>query len=113
MLVLAAAGSGKTRVITRRVAYLMSRGIPGNSILSITFTNKAAGEMKQRIAASSPQPIRDWGRLDQPWPIVCTFHSLCLRILKHYAGQIGLPTNFSVYDSADQHKLVKEAFKVL
>ncbi len=113
LLIIAAAGSGKTRVITRRVAYLMGRGVAPQSILAITFTNKAAGEMKQRISAISPRPIRDFGKLDQPWPIICTFHSLCLRILKHYAGQIGLPPNFAVFDSSDQSKLMKEALKAL
>jgi DNA helicase-2/ATP-dependent DNA helicase PcrA len=113
LLIVAGAGSGKTRVITRRVAYLLGLGIDPRSIVAITFTNKAAGEMKQRISASFPRPIRDWGRLDQPWPIICTFHSLCLRILKHYAQQIGLPANFTVYDSADQNRLVKEAIKAL
>lgn len=113
LLIVAGAGSGKTRVITRRVAYLLSLGIDPRTILAITFTNKAAGEMKQRISAASPTPLRDWGRLDQPWPIICTFHSLCLRILKHYAGQIGLPTNFTVFDSSDQTRLVKEAMKAL
>ena len=113
LLIVAAAGSGKTRVITRRVAYLMSLGIEPRSILAITFTNKAAGEMKQRISANSPRPIHDWGRLDQAWPIICTFHSLCLRILKHYASAIGLPPNFSVYDSADQNHLIKDAIKAL
>ncbi len=113
LLIVAAAGSGKTRVITRRVAYLMSLGIEPRSILAITFTNKAAGEMKQRISADSPRPIHDWGRLDQAWPIICTFHSLCLRILKHYASAIGLPPNFSVYDSSDQTHLIKDAIKAL
>jgi DNA helicase-2/ATP-dependent DNA helicase PcrA len=113
LLIVAGAGSGKTRVITRRVAYLLSLGIDPRSILAITFTNKAAGEMKQRISAASPTPMRDWGRLDQPWPIICTFHSLCLRILKHYAGQIGLPPNFTIYDSSDQMRVVKEAMKAL
>lgn len=113
LLVIAAAGSGKTRVITRRVAFLMNQGVPGESILAITFTNKAAGEMKHRISSGSPRPIRDWGRLNQPWPIICTFHSLCLRILKHYSVQIGLAANFSVFDSADQTKLIKEAIKTL
>ena len=113
LLIVAGAGSGKTRVITRRVAYLISLGIPAASILAITFTNKAAGEMKQRISSLSPRPIRDFGRLDQPWPTICTFHSLCLRILRHYATRIGLPSNFSIYDSADQNKLIKEAIKSL
>lgn len=113
LLIVAAAGSGKTRVITRRVAYLMSLGIEPRSILAITFTNKAAGEMKQRISADSPRPIHDWGRLDQAWPIIATFHSLCLRILKHYAPAIGLPPNFSVYDSSDQMHLIKDAIKAL
>jgi DNA helicase-2/ATP-dependent DNA helicase PcrA len=113
LLIIAAAGSGKTRVITRRVAHLMQLGIEPNSILSVTFTNKAAGEMKQRISATTPRAIRDWGRLDQPWPLICTFHSLCLRILKHYATRIGLTPNFSLFDSADQNRLIKEAMKIL
>jgi DNA helicase-2/ATP-dependent DNA helicase PcrA len=113
LLIIAGAGSGKTRVLTRRVAYLIGQGIPATSILAITFTNKAAGEMKQRIGALLDRPLRDFGRLDQPWPIICTFHSLCLRILRHYAAQVSLPTNFSVYDSSDQTKLVKEAMQIL
>src|SRR5437763_4480738 len=84
LLIIAGAGSGKTRVITRRVAYLMSLGIPAWQILAVTFTNKAAGEMKQRVGALLEKPVRDFGRLDQPWPMICTFHSLCLRILRHY-----------------------------
>ena len=113
LLIVAGAGSGKTRVITRRVAYLIHQGIPRNSILAITFTNKAAGEMKHRIGALLDRPLRDFGRLEQPWPTICTFHSLCLRILRYYAPQIGLPPNFSIYDSADQTKLIKEAIKTL
>ncbi|HXE53421.1 MAG TPA: UvrD-helicase domain-containing protein [Tepidisphaeraceae bacterium] len=113
LLIVAGAGSGKTRVITRRVAYLIGQGIPASSILSITFTNKAAGEMKHRIGSLLDRPLRDFGRLDQPWPIICTFHSLCMRILRHYAPQIGLPPNFSIYDAADQTKLIKDALKTL
>jgi DNA helicase-2/ATP-dependent DNA helicase PcrA len=111
LLIIAGAGSGKTRVITRRVAYLLSLGIVPSSILAITFTNKAAGEMKSRIGATMDRPLRDFGKLDQPWPIICTFHSLGLRILRHYADRIGLPGNFSVYDSSDQEKALKEAIK--
>ncbi len=113
LLIIAGAGSGKTRVITRRVAYLISLGIPPAAILAITFTNKAAGEMKERIAKAVARPMRDFGRLDQQWPTICTFHSLCLRILRHYAPQIGLPANFSIFDSGDQNKLIKEAMKQL
>ena len=113
LLVIAAAGSGKTRVITRRVAHLVATGVAPQSILAITFTNKAAGEMKNRISAASPRPIRDWGRLDQPWPTICTFHSLCLRILKGYAARIGLSPNFSVFDSSDQNRVVKQAMAEL
>jgi len=113
LLIIAGAGSGKTRVITRRVAYLIAQGIPPHSIAAITFTNKAAGEMKSRIAAAMARKLRDFGRLDQPWPMICTFHSLCLRILKHYAVRLGLPANFTIYDSADQNKVVKEAIKLL
>ena len=113
LLIVAGAGSGKTRVITRRVAYLIGLGIPASSILAITFTNKAAGEMKSRVGVLLGRQLRDFGRLDQPWPTICTFHSLCLRVLRHYAPQIGLPANFTVYDAADQTKLVKEALKTL
>src|SRR5687768_16687833 len=113
LLIVAAAGSGKTRVITRRVAYLLSLGIPAGSILAITFTNKAAGEMKDRVGKVLGKPVRDFGRLDQPWPMICTFHSLCLRILRQYGGRVGLPDNFSIFDSADQTKLIKEALKAL
>ena len=113
LLIVAGAGSGKTRVITRRVAYLVAQGIPASSILAITFTNKAAGEMKTRVSDVMGRQMRDFGRLDQPWPTICTFHSLCLRILRHYAQQVGLPPTFSIYDSADQTKLIKEATKSL
>src|SRR3954451_17898514 len=85
LLIVAGPGSGKTRVITRRVAYLIAQGIPAPSILAITFTNKAAGEMKERVSHVLGRQMRDFGRLDQPWPTICTFHSLCLRVLRHYA----------------------------
>src|SRR5437763_925291 len=108
LLIVAGAGSGKTRVITRRVAYLISLGIPARSVLSITFTNKAAGEMKARVSNVLDRPIRYFGKLDQRWPTICTFHSLCLRVLRHYAEVIGLPANFTIYDSADQTKVLKD-----
>ncbi|HEV7302395.1 MAG TPA: UvrD-helicase domain-containing protein [Tepidisphaeraceae bacterium] len=113
LLIIAGAGSGKTRVLTRRVAYMIAQGIPANAICAITFTNKAAGEMKARVEKIMDRPIRDFGKLDQRWPTICTFHSLCLRILRHYAEQVGLPANFSIYDSADQNKVLKDALKAL
>jgi DNA helicase-2/ATP-dependent DNA helicase PcrA len=113
LLIVAGAGSGKTRVITRRVSYLISKGISPSSILGITFTNKAAGEMKQRVSDALGRRMYDFGRLDQPWPILCTFHSLCLRILRHYGARIGLPEHFSIFDAADQTRLMKEALKSL
>src|SRR5688572_11067159 len=81
LLIVAGAGSGKTRVITRRVAYLIAQGIPPWSVLAITFTNKAAGEMKARVGQVVGRTMRDFGRLDQYWPTICTFHSLCLAVL--------------------------------
>ncbi len=103
MLVLAAAGSGKTRVITRRVAHLLSRGIAGSNILALTFTNKAAGEMRERVAALVP----DSG----VW--VGTFHALCARLLRQYAPLVGLDRGFSIYDQSDRLKAVKQAMESL
>ncbi|MBC7783888.1 MAG: UvrD-helicase domain-containing protein, partial [Burkholderiales bacterium] len=113
LLIIAGAGSGKTRVLTRRVAHLISIGIPAPSILAITFTNKAAGEMKERVGKLLGRPIRDIGRLDQRLPMICTFHSLCMRILRHYGPRIGMPERFTIYDSSDQTKVVKDALKML
>ena len=113
LLIIAGAGSGKTRVITRRVVHLISLGIPAHSILAITFTNKAAGEMKERVGKVLGRPLHDFGKLDQRWPTICTFHSLCLRVLRHYAPLIKLPANFTIFDSGDQTKLIKDALKML
>ena len=101
LLVVAGAGSGKTRVITRRVAYLASQGIRSHRILAVTFTNKAAGEMRERIE----QLVGARG----PW--VSTFHSLCARMLRFSADLAGLPANFSIYDRSDQLNVVREALK--
>ncbi len=103
LLVLAGAGSGKTRVITRRVAHLISSGASPGSILAITFTNKAAGEMRQRVAdLQAPRGAT-----------ICTFHSLCARLLREFAGPAGLSPNYSIYDRDDQTRTVKEAIKSL
>jgi DNA helicase-2/ATP-dependent DNA helicase PcrA len=99
LLVVAGAGSGKTRVLTRRVAYLLAAGgaHPGE-ILAITFTNKAAAEMKERVADLVG------GRARAMW--VSTFHSMCVRILRSEAAHLGIKTTFTIYDSADSMRLV-------
>src|SRR6266487_6300659 len=91
LLILAAAGSGKTRVITRRVAWLLQQGVRPGSILAITFTNKAAGEMRQRVEALVPNS-RVW---------VSTFHSLGARLLRQHAERVNLGKNFTIYDEDD------------
>ena len=101
LLVLAGAGSGKTRVITRRVAFLIQQGVKPYNILAITFTNKAAGEMRQRIEALVPN-CRVW---------VSTFHSLGARLLRQYADRLGLERNFTIYDQSDRGRLVKAALE--
>ncbi len=101
MLVLAGPGSGKTRVITRRIAHLVSRGAAPGSILALTFTNKAAEEMRTRLEA---QKIPRGATL-------CTFHSLCARLLREFAGRAGLPEGFSIYDQSDQKTVLNEVLK--
>lgn len=99
LLILAGAGSGKTRVITRRVAYLLQCGVRAGSILAITFTNKAAGEMKQRVDAIAPGNK----------VFISTFHSLGARLLRQYADRLNIDRNFTIYDVDDRNKLVQEA----
>src|SRR5437764_7121018 len=101
LLILAAAGSGKTRVITRRVAWLLRQGVRAGNVLAITFTNKAAGEMRQRVEALVPG-CRVW---------VSTFHSLGARLLRQYADRLGIDRNFTIYDQTDRAKLVKVALE--
>src|SRR6187549_3074321 len=93
LLVVAGAGSGKTRVLTHRIAHLVHDGVPASSILAITFTNKAADEMKHRVAALVGPMVRAM------W--VCTFHSACVRILRANGDALGYPRNFSIYDQSD------------
>ena len=104
VLILAGAGSGKTRVITHRVAWLiLDRGVAPDRILAVTFTNKAAGEMKARAEALLPgTPLTSW---------ISTFHSLCVRILRREAEAAGLDRDFTIYDTADQLAAVREAMK--
>ena len=103
-MVVAGAGSGKTRVITCRIAHLIrERGVDPESVLAITFTNKAAGEMRERIRNMLGQ-----GELS-PW--VSTFHSFCLRMLRKHIVELGFSNDFAVYDGQDQLTLVKQCMK--
>ncbi|MDF1575038.1 MAG: 3'-5' exonuclease [Bacteroidales bacterium] len=105
-LVIAGAGSGKTRVLTYRIAYLLSMGISPSRILALTFTNKAANEMKERIAT---MVSLDLAR--SLW--MGTFHSLFARILRREAGVLGFPSNFTIYDTIDSRSLVKTIVREL
>lgn len=105
VLILAGAGSGKTRVLTHRVAYLIEQGVAPYNIMAITFTNKAAGEMRERV-----NHIVGHGA-EQVW--VATFHSTCVRILRRFADRIGYDTNFSIYDTDDSKSVMKEVCKTL
>ncbi len=106
LLVVAGAGSGKTRVLTRRIAYLMAaRGVRPYEILAITFTNKAAGEMKERVTdLVGPVAKSMW---------VSTFHSACVRLLRQEIERLGYSSTFSIYDSADSQKLISRVMETL
>ena len=105
-LIIAGAGSGKTRVLTYRIAYLLSMGVSPSRILALTFTNKAANEMKERIATMvSPDLARNL------W--MGTFHSLFARILRREAEVLGFPSNFTIYDTIDSRSLVKTIVREL
>ena len=108
LLVLAAAGSGKTRVITRRIAYLVGLGVPAWRILALTFTNKAAGEMRERVTSLLTSAGRSTRGLT-----VTTFHSLCARLLRRYATEAGLKPEFTIYDTGDQMSLLKKVLESL
>jgi DNA helicase-2/ATP-dependent DNA helicase PcrA len=112
VLLLAGAGSGKTRVITHRIAYLIQeRGVPADSILAVTFTNKAAKEMAERVD-------KILGHSSLAKPMLATFHSFCVRVLRRdiealRVGGVGLTRTFAIYDEADQQAVVKQALKRL
>ena len=106
LLILAGAGSGKTRVLTHRIAYLIEeKGINPWNILAITFTNKAAGEMRERV-----DKLVGFGA-ESVW--VSTFHSMCVRVLRRHIGLLGYDTNFTIYDTDDQKTLMKDICKLL
>ncbi|NLV86790.1 MAG: UvrD-helicase domain-containing protein, partial [Clostridiales bacterium] len=100
VLILAGAGSGKTRALTYRVANLINHGVPANQILALTFTNKAAKEMRERISNLLGDAAQ------QAW--ISTFHSTCARILRRDIEKLGYSSNFSIYDDDDQSKVIKD-----
>ena len=104
MIVIAGAGSGKTRVLTYRIAYLMSEGTDPFNILSLTFTNKAAREMKSRIAS-----IVGDSEAKNLW--MGTFHSVFAKILRFEADKLGYPSNFTIYDTQDSQRLISSIIK--
>ncbi|RLD27904.1 MAG: ATP-dependent DNA helicase, partial [Bacteroidetes bacterium] len=104
MIVIAGAGSGKTRVLTYRIAYLMSQGVDAFNILALTFTNKAAREMKERIAT-----IVGDSEAKNIW--MGTFHSIFARILRFEGDKLGYPSNFTIYDTQDSQRLIASIIK--
>jgi superfamily I DNA/RNA helicase len=111
VLILAGAGTGKTRVITFRIAHMVARGIAPGNILGVTFTNKAAREMRERVnkllpksKAQSPKSKAD----KEDRPTICTFHSLCVRILRQHIEKLGYKRNFVIYDESEQLSAVKK-----
>ena len=113
VLILAGAGTGKTRVITQRFAYLVASVISPDNILGVTFTNKAAREMKERVNKLLPKTSRRsrseaTGREERPQPTICTFHSLCVRILRLHIEKLGYKRNFVIYDESEQIGAIKK-----
>lgn len=108
LLILAGAGSGKTKTLTHRIAHLLQGGLWPNEILAVTFTNKAAKEMRERLAALSGQPNT---RGFMPW--MGTFHGICVRLLRQDGASIGVSANFVIYDEDDRQGLIKQAMKTM
>ena len=103
-LIVAGAGSGKTRVLTYRIAYMLQQGIPASQIMALTFTNKAAREMKERILKLVPAQ-------DARYLSMGTFHSVCVHLIRPYADQLGYTSAFTIYDTADSKSLLKAICK--
>ena len=105
LLIIAGAGSGKTRVITNRIAWLLGKGVPQSQILAVTFTNKAAREMAQRVKELIPRKLTQL--------TVCTFHAFGAQVLRERHSLLGYRANFSIYDSQDQATLLRETSREL
>jgi len=111
LMVLAGAGSGKTRVITHRIVHLIHQGIAPHNILAMTFTNKSAGEMRERaIALTKKYPPSDRAVIDS-MPVVTTFHALGVRLLREFHEAVGLRRHFTIYDRSDSQKAVKQGIE--
>jgi len=110
VLILAGAGTGKTRVITYRIAHLIEHGVSPENILAVTFTNKAAREMQERVLKLVPRKPRNNGSSERKAerPTICTFHSLCVRILRQHIEKLGYKRNFVIYDETEQLGVVKK-----
>lgn len=108
VLILAGAGTGKTRVITYRIAHMIARGIPRDQILAVTFTNKAAREMKERVSKLVPRSRTAEGEPRNGGPTISTFHSLGARILRQHIEKLGYKKNFVIYDESEQLGVVKK-----
>jgi DNA helicase II / ATP-dependent DNA helicase PcrA len=110
VLILAGAGTGKTRVITFRIAHMVDRGIAPGNILGVTFTNKAAREMQERVRKLLPKPKTED---KNNRPTICTFHSLCVRILRQHIEKLGYKKSFVIYDTAEQLAAVKKILSAI
>ena len=108
VLILAGAGTGKTRVITHRIAHMVAEGIPPSQILAVTFTNKAAREMQERVSELLPKAKRAKKGEKAERPTVCTFHSLCVRILRRHIEKLGYKKGFVIFDYSDQIGAIKK-----
>ncbi|HSH92735.1 MAG TPA: UvrD-helicase domain-containing protein, partial [Roseimicrobium sp.] len=108
VLILAGAGTGKTRVITFRIAHMIERGVAPGNVLGVTFTNKAAREMQERVSKLIPKQKRNADGEKPDRPTICTFHSLCVRILRNHIEKLGYKKNFVIYDESEQLGAVKK-----
>jgi DNA helicase II / ATP-dependent DNA helicase PcrA len=108
VLILAGAGTGKTRVITYRIAHMVERGISPERILGVTFTNKAAREMQERVGKLIPKGQKSEDGQKPLRPTICTFHSLCVRILRQHIEKLGYKRNFVIYDESEQLSAIKK-----
>ncbi len=107
VLILAGAGTGKTKTLTHRIAHIIARGVAPGNVIAVTFTNKAAREMLERVNQLLPRARSENGEKPER-PTLCTFHSLCVRILRQHIEKLGYKRNFVIYDESEQLSAVKK-----